>query len=70
MTDEIERVQERHESQLMAVPGVVGVGIGVRQGRPALLVMVRERTPEVARLPPTLEGVPLAIEVVGDITAS
>jgi hypothetical protein len=69
MADDVERVQERREAELLAVPGVVGLGIARRAGRPVLLVMVGERTPEVARLPATLDGVPLAVEEVGDVAA-
>lgn len=69
MAEPIEQVQERHEDELMAVPGVVGVGIGERQSAPALLVMVSERTPEVERIPREIEGVPIVIEVVGEIRA-
>jgi hypothetical protein len=65
----IEQVQERHEEELMATRGVVGVGIGERRGEPVLLVMVSERTPEVGRLPREIEGVPVEIEVVGEIEA-
>jgi hypothetical protein len=68
--DAIEQIQERHEAALMAVPGVTGVGVGLRDGHPVLLVLVRERTPEVARLPQSLDGIPLVVDVVGDITAS
>ena len=69
MADPIEQVQERHERELMATPGVVGVGIGERRGNPVLLVMVRERTPEVERLPRQIEGVPVEVELVGDVEA-
>jgi hypothetical protein len=67
--ERVERVQERHEAELMATPGVVGVGVGERHGRPVLLVMVKERTPEVDRLPQQIEGVPVEIEVTGEIEA-
>jgi len=69
MSSDVERVQERHEDRLMATPGVVGVGVGERHGRPVLLVMVKERTPEVDRLPQEIDGVPVEVEVTGEIEA-
>ncbi|HEU4698566.1 MAG TPA: hypothetical protein VFS40_05265 [Gemmatimonadales bacterium] len=56
-------VLRRHTDRLMALPGVVGVGEGARDGRPTVHVMVVRRTPELERaLPDSLEG--YAVEVV------
>lgn len=66
----IEDVLSRHEERLMAVPGVVGVGVGERALRPVILVML-DRAPEELRdpLPGRLEGFPVEVEVVGRIVA-
>ncbi len=78
--EQARRVKARHEVKLLARPGVVGVGVGYRQrgGTPtdevAIVVMVRKKRPpdELAPeeiLPSELEGVPLDVQEVGDITA-
>jgi len=66
----IEQALERHQDRLMAIPGVAGVGIGERVGRPALVIMTKQITPELkARLPEQLEGHPVAVEQSGEIVA-
>ena len=65
-TEEIMAVQEQYESQLMALQGVVGVGIGECEGQPCIKVFVEERTPELERqVPNQLEGFKVDIEVTG-----
>ena len=55
---------------LMALPGVVGTAEGARRGAPVILVMVERRTPELAaRIPATLDGWPVRIEVTGRFRA-
>lgn len=67
---DIVAVKERHEARLMAIPGVVGVGIGQRDGRVSIIVMVETRTPQIDhRVPDTLESFPVYIEVSGPIVA-
>ena len=67
---DIVHVKERHEARLMAIPGVVDVGIGQRDGRVCIVVMVETRTPQIDdRVPDTLDGFPVFIEVTGPIVA-
>ena len=50
--------------------GVTGVGITESQGQPAISIMVKQLTPELkAKLPTQLEGVPVKIDVTGEIDA-
>jgi hypothetical protein len=66
----IEQVFARHHDRLMALPGVTGLGIGEKNGIPAIVVMVRQLTPDLkARLPQRLESHPVVVEPTGDITA-
>ncbi len=66
----IERVQARHEDAIMAVPGVVGMGIGEKDGAPAFHVYVGARTPEVeAQVPDSLGPYPVVIIESGEIRA-
>jgi hypothetical protein len=65
-SDDIETVQEQYESQLMSLPGVVGVGIGDCNGKPCLKVFVEEKTPQLeGQIPTQLEGFEVDIEVTG-----
>ena len=66
----IEQVLSAHRDSLMAVPGVVGIAIGRRQGAPCILVMVTQRTAELDRLlPRELEGYPVEVQETGPIRA-
>lgn len=61
-------VQLRHQDDLMAVPGVVGVGLGATEsGQPAIVILA-ERS-GVAGLPVSLGGVPVRVMVTGEIWA-
>jgi hypothetical protein len=66
----IEQAFKRHHDQLVAVPGVTGMGIGRRDDKPAIVIMVKQLTPELkARLPQALEGHPVVVEQSGEISA-
>jgi hypothetical protein len=74
-------VKQRHEAALLAHPGVVGVGIGLRQrggeltNEVCIVVMVRRKRPseelEAADelLPHMIDGVPVDVQEVGEIAA-
>ncbi len=67
---DINAVLADHDKQLMAIPNVVGVYIGVLEdGKTACLkVMLARQTPETERaIPRLLEGYPVVIEVTGEI---
>ncbi len=62
-------VQERHEAQLMAISGVVGSGIGERDGAEVIVVFVEEQTATIEQnVPNTLDGYPVVIDVIGNDT--
>ncbi len=65
----IDTVKNRHTAELMAISGVTGVYVGqTAAGVPCIRVMVVERTREIdERVPRTLEGHPVEIEVGGPI---
>lgn len=66
----IEQVFDRHHDQIMAIPGVTGLGIGDKNGQPAIIIMVRQFSPDLrARLPRALEGHPVIVEQSGEIIA-
>ena len=69
-TEAIKQVLARQREALMRRPGAVGVGIGQRDGKPVIVFMVKEKTPEtLADLPRQIEGYALLIEAVGEVTA-
>ena len=66
---EIERIRQKHESQLLAIDGVKGVRIGADEiGDDVIVVMLRDR--EVGKaVPKRLDGFPVHTEVTGEIDA-
>ena len=58
----------RNATMLMGIPGVVGVYEGVTAGQPVLRVMVVSRADStLERIPKSLEGYPVEVEVGGPI---
>jgi hypothetical protein len=69
MQSAIERVKEQHEGQLLAIDGVVGVGIQQDTiGNPVIAVYVRDAAVK-NKLPATVGGYPIVVTVTGDIDA-
>jgi hypothetical protein len=69
---DINAVLAAHDKELLAIPGVVGVYVGVLDdGRtPCLKVMIAEKNHETERkIPQTLDGYPVITEVTGEIRA-
>ena len=53
----IVEVLKEHTEELMSIPGVVGIGQGLCNGKPCIKVLVIEPTLELAqKLPDNLEG--------------
>ncbi len=78
--DRLRAVKAAHESELMRKANVIGVGIGLGQrrgkptGKPAIVVSVIRKVPasQLAPgdvIPRELEGVPVDIQVVGELRA-
>lgn len=67
---DINQVLERHQQELMALPNVVGVYVGLMpdEKSPCLKVMLaRKDHATQSRLPKSLEGYPVVPEVTGEI---
>ena len=63
-------VKRRHESRLMKMRGVIGVGIGQRDGKECIRIYVKEESPRIlAALPQSLEEVPVEVVVTGTFKA-
>jgi hypothetical protein len=66
----IEAVLQEHTGRLMALPGVVGTGIGECAGKPCIKVFVVRKTSELAaKIPASLRGYAVAVEETGEIRA-
>lgn len=57
-------VRDAHSDELMALPGVVGTGIGMDGDRPCIHVYLLDETAR-GDIPAELDGVPLVPEVTG-----
>ena len=67
---DINAVLRDHDREMMAIPGVVGVYVGVLEDgkTPCLKVMVVRKTPELERkIPKSLEGYPVLLDETGAI---
>jgi len=71
VTPPIQDVKRANAERLLALPGVVMVGIGLNEaGEPAIIVgLDRERSETREQLPATLDGYPVVARVVGMIRA-
>jgi len=67
---DINMVLRDHDRELMAIPGVVGVYVGLLEDgkTPCLKVMAARKTPQLERqVPKSLEGYPVLVEETGVI---
>jgi hypothetical protein len=66
---DINAVLATHERELLAIPGVAGVYVGTLDDRrtPCLKVMLAHKTPQTRKIPRSIEGYPVVIEVTGEI---
>ncbi len=67
---DINAVLADHDRQLLAIPGVVGVYVGLMndQETPCLKVMLARDDPHLRRdIPQVIEGYPVILEVTGEI---
>jgi hypothetical protein len=70
--DSATAARDRHEDELMNIPGAVGTGIGVgdQPGQPAIIVYVKKMTPQAqAAAPKDVDGVPVKIIENGGFVA-
>ena len=66
----IEQAKERHETELMAIDGVVGVGIGECEGDPCVKVLLENESSDLKQQIPTqIDGFTVEMEVVGSLEA-
>ena len=65
----IQEVKKKHETRLLALPGVVSVGIGRdNEGNAAIIIgLERARTQAEAQLPNTLDGHKVIVQISGTL---
>jgi len=69
MSPSIQETKQQHEAELLALPGVVSVGIGRNEvGTPAIIIgLDRSRPGTEARIPKTLVDHPVIVQIIGPI---
>lgn len=70
----IEEIKQLHENQLLELPNVVGVGIGEKDGKPAIKVFVNQKVPADSLkpaeiIPKRLEQDDVDVEEIGNVVA-
>jgi hypothetical protein len=66
----IEQVLAEHSSQWMSISGVEGLGIGLRDESPCIMVFVSVEPEQVrAQVPRTVENYPVVIDMSGGFRA-
>ena len=62
----IEEVLKDRTDEWMALPGVVGTGIGMSEGKPCIKILASMKPEELqAKIPSTVESYPVIIEETG-----
>ena len=71
MSPSIQEVKKQNESRFFDLNGVVSVGIGMDpKGNQAIIVGLDKPNPETeAKIPASVEGYPVVIQIVGAIKA-
>ena len=71
MQTSIQDVKNRHEKQLLSLPGVISVGIGLDDKKnPVIIIGVKKDDAELkSKLPQQLEGYRVSIQQTGTIRA-
>jgi hypothetical protein len=69
MSPSIEEVKKKHTQRLLAMPGVISVGIGKNpEGQSVIIIGLESLHPEKEKkIPKTLEGYPVQIEIIDKI---
>jgi len=69
VSDDIKQVKARHEQALLAIPGVVSIGIGLdADGEQAIIIGLEKNKKEPGQqLPSELEGYTVIVREVGSV---
>lgn len=69
----IKEAKEKHETTLMRLPNVIGVGLGNKAGQPVITVLVTQKIPFAQLLPqevipPVIDGYATDVIAIGSPT--
>jgi hypothetical protein len=67
--ERVSQVKDRHNDDLLHLPGVVGHGVSLAQdgsGRPVIVLFLKDDRVSVENFPATVEGVPVETQVTGE----
>lgn len=63
-------IQKKHQSNLMRIPGVIGVGVGMEEEESVLVVLVDKYTRKLKRtVPKELDGYRLVVKETDPVQA-
>jgi hypothetical protein len=66
----IAKVLSSHTAEWMKMPGVIGTGETMHDGKPAIMIFVDTMTDELRQtLPTQVDGYPIVIEKTGSVKA-
>jgi hypothetical protein len=70
----IETIKQKYEKELMQLPNVIGLAIGEKDGKQAIIVFVTRKVPKASlqpkdMLPETLGGFAVDVEEIGTVSA-
>jgi hypothetical protein len=69
-TRSVEQVFDTHRDSLLSIPGVVGAGIAKSEGKPCLVIMVKDKTQYTeGQIPKELDGYRVIMQETGEIKA-
>jgi hypothetical protein len=66
----VAEVKQRYEARFMKMRGVVGVGIGQKDGKDIIRIYVEKENPKIlSRIPQALDDIPVEVVVSGTFRA-
>ena len=71
MPSSIKEVKNKHKARLLALPGVVSVGIGLNKNGQSMIIIGLDgpNAETETQLPAMLEGHPVEVRIVGTVKA-
>lgn len=70
MATDIQTVKQKHQASLLALPGVISVGIGLSGKEQVIIIGLDGKHPDTLKqLPDTLEGYKVLSQDIGTIRA-
>jgi hypothetical protein len=64
----VEQVFDTHRDSLLSIPGVVGAGIAKSDGKPCIVIMVKEKSQYAeGQIPKELDGYKVIVQETGEL---